>query len=53
MELSNLQIALEKLRTIGSLNCDERMILIDAMGDLAQAQYEKGSNNVLEIYGRK
>ena len=53
MKLSNLQIALDKIRSIKSLNHDERIILIDAMGDLAQSQYEKGSDAVLEVYGKR
>lgn len=50
MKLSNLQIALEKLRTIDSLSHEERMILMDVIGDLAQAQYDKGMNTAINIY---
>ena len=53
MKLSNLQIALEKLRSMDSLSHEDRMILIDIMGDLAQSQYDKGMDMVLEVYGKK
>tara|TARA_R110002074_G_scaffold7398_3_gene31765 strand:- start:364 stop:525 length:162 start_codon:yes stop_codon:yes gene_type:complete len=50
MKLSNLQIALERLRTIESLSMKDRMTLMDIIGDLAEAQYDKGMNTAINIY---
>jgi hypothetical protein len=50
MKLSNLQIALEKLSNIESLSHEDRMTIINAMGDLAQSQYEKGMNTAISVY---
>jgi hypothetical protein len=50
MRLSNLQIALEKLRSMDSLSHEDKMILIDIIGDLAEAQYDKGMNTAINIY---
>lgn len=50
MKLSNLQIALEKLRTIESLSHEDRITIIDIMGDLAQSQYDKGMNTAISVY---
>ena len=46
------QIALEKLRTIESLSHEDRITIIDIMGDLAQSQYDKGMNTAISVYRR-
>ena len=50
MKPSNLKIALETLRNIKTLDYDERIVIVDAMLDLAQAQYDKGVDTAIKIY---